>query len=351
MKKMLLTLTSFAAMISSFAQDCSQLFISEYVEGFGNNKAIEIYNPTASAINLSEYFLIRFNNGTATMKPYGQYQSNVIQLPNTMLQPYTTYVVVLNRTEANETSSDPAVWQELRALADVLLCESYDESNAMNFNGNDAVCLAKGSAANANSPSTVLIDLIGKLGEDPGGNGTGGWSTVYPYNFSSGDPNDVPVTLNHSLIRKSSIKKPYADLDAEVFNPLLEWDSIPASLPKRDENGDIIYKPDGVTPQWVGNWSSLRWHACECDPNAHVNGMNLDNVKLFPNPTTGVFSLTGLENVETIEIFNTVGQLIDSISNNTKSTVSFDLSGHSGAVMIKITDLAGRSATQKLIIK
>ena len=28
------------------AQDCSELFISEYIEGPGNNNAIEIYNPT-----------------------------------------------------------------------------------------------------------------------------------------------------------------------------------------------------------------------------------------------------------------------------------------------------------------
>jgi len=37
------------------ATPCSDLFFSEYIEGGSNNKAIEIYNPTGSSINLSGY--------------------------------------------------------------------------------------------------------------------------------------------------------------------------------------------------------------------------------------------------------------------------------------------------------
>ena len=35
------------------AQNCTDLFISEYIEGSYNNKAIELYNPTNEAIDLS----------------------------------------------------------------------------------------------------------------------------------------------------------------------------------------------------------------------------------------------------------------------------------------------------------
>ena len=41
----------------SMAQDCSELFISEYAEGWSNNKAIEIYNPTGADIDLSRTLL------------------------------------------------------------------------------------------------------------------------------------------------------------------------------------------------------------------------------------------------------------------------------------------------------
>ena len=64
----------------SFSQDCSQLFFSEYVEGWSNNKALEIYNPTGEQIDLSSYSISRYANGgttpsttqlTGIISPYG----------------------------------------------------------------------------------------------------------------------------------------------------------------------------------------------------------------------------------------------------------------------------------------
>ena len=37
------------------AVDSENLFFSEYVEGSGNNKVLEIYNPTDSEVDLTEY--------------------------------------------------------------------------------------------------------------------------------------------------------------------------------------------------------------------------------------------------------------------------------------------------------
>ena len=63
-------LPAFALLLStfSFAQltDCNDLFISEYVEGWSNNKALEIYNPTDEAIDLSAYMVIRYSNGSTS---------------------------------------------------------------------------------------------------------------------------------------------------------------------------------------------------------------------------------------------------------------------------------------------
>ena len=48
------------------AQDCSDLFISEYVEGPANNNGIEIYNPTNNSIDLSSYTINRYSNGSSS---------------------------------------------------------------------------------------------------------------------------------------------------------------------------------------------------------------------------------------------------------------------------------------------
>ena len=66
MRKILLSISMLFAM-STNAQllDCSELFISEYVEGPGNNNAIEIYNPTNASIDLTGYSVNRYGNGAS----------------------------------------------------------------------------------------------------------------------------------------------------------------------------------------------------------------------------------------------------------------------------------------------
>ena len=52
--------------VTANSQDCSDLFISEYVEGPGNNNAIEIYNPTNGTIDLQGYIINRYSNGSSS---------------------------------------------------------------------------------------------------------------------------------------------------------------------------------------------------------------------------------------------------------------------------------------------
>ena len=49
--------------VQSAQAQCDELFMSEYIEGWSNNKAIEIYNPTDAAVDLSDYRLERYSNG------------------------------------------------------------------------------------------------------------------------------------------------------------------------------------------------------------------------------------------------------------------------------------------------
>ncbi len=125
----------------------SDLFISEYLEGTGNNKAIEIYNPGSSPINLSAYELVLYGNGSATA-------SNSLSLTGS-INPGDVYVI-----------ANPSAGSSILAQADVT-------STVCTFNGDDAVALLKNG-----SP----VDVVGVIGVDPGTNwsvSTGGATSEY----------------------------------------------------------------------------------------------------------------------------------------------------------------------------
>jgi plastocyanin/DNA/RNA endonuclease YhcR with UshA esterase domain len=124
---------------------CADLFFSEYLEGSSNNKALEIYNPTNAPINLSTYSVKAYNNGGTTV-------SNSLTLPNKTLAAHDVYVIANSQAVA------------------AILGVSDTTSTVTFFNGDDAVVLFKG---------TDTLDIIGKVGNDPGTNwvvGTGATS-------------------------------------------------------------------------------------------------------------------------------------------------------------------------------
>ena len=61
--------------------NCSELFFSEYIEGSSLNKGLEIYNPSMNTIDLSNYSVKIFANGssnaTITILPTNIVQGNV----------------------------------------------------------------------------------------------------------------------------------------------------------------------------------------------------------------------------------------------------------------------------------
>lgn len=138
-----------------FAQNCSQPYFSEYVEGSSSNKALEIYNPTSTAINLNGYKVKLFANGNTA--------ASVTFNLNAVLAAGDVYVIVNN--QANDS---------LKAKADTV-------SGVTAFNGNDAVALLNG---------TDTIDVIGIVGNDPGATG---WVV------------DTGTTNNHTLIRRDTV--------------------------------------------------------------------------------------------------------------------------------------------------
>ena len=157
--------------------DCAVL-ISEYVEGSSNNKALEIYNPHATAIDLAagQYVVQGYQNGGTN----------------------ATYAISLTGTVASE---EAYVLVYTQAVAGLLALADQPVGN-LTFNGNDAVVLRSGGT---NGP---VVDCIGQVGFDPG---AAGWGS------------GLTTTTDHTLRRKATIKS--GDLViGDAFDPATEWD-------------------------------------------------------------------------------------------------------------------------------
>jgi len=112
---------------SAGTETTTDLFISEYVEGLNNNKAIEIFNGTGISVNLADYSLKKQLNAA------GNYTTETV-FSGTLAN---NDVYVLANTAANAT---------ILAVADV------KNSTTASFNGNDAIALFKNG---------VKIDEVG----------------------------------------------------------------------------------------------------------------------------------------------------------------------------------------------
>jgi predicted extracellular nuclease len=155
--------------------DGLDLFFSEYIEGSSNNKAVEIYNPSANDINLSAYSVVIYANGSNS-------PGNIIRLVGILK---SKEVYVLGHSSANQSG--------IKDKADQI-------SSSLGFNGNDAVVLKRGD---------VIIDCIGQIGYDPG--------TQWKSNNVS--------TLDMTLLRKPSVT--HGRTDTGTFDPSEEWIGLP----------------------------------------------------------------------------------------------------------------------------
>ncbi|HEX7171376.1 MAG TPA: ExeM/NucH family extracellular endonuclease [Candidatus Limnocylindria bacterium] len=154
----------------------TELFFSEYIEGSSNNKALEIFNGTGGAIDLTAggYSVQMFFNGSAT-------PGLTINLAGSV------------------ADGDVFVLAHSSATAPILA--QADQTNGSGwFNGDDAVALRMG---------TTVIDVIGQVGFDPGSE------------WGSG----LTSTADNTLRRKAGIEAGDA-AGADAFDPGVEWDGF-----------------------------------------------------------------------------------------------------------------------------
>jgi predicted extracellular nuclease len=156
------------------AAEGDELFISEYIEGSSNNKAIEIYNPTDAPVDLTAYTVRFFFNGSLT-------SGLSIPLTGTVA---AGDVHVLAQASANAT----------------ILAQADQTNGAGWFNGDDAITLTKGDA---------VVDSFGQIGSDPGTE----WGTA------------LTSSADNTLRRLPSVCAGDTD-PSNAFDPSLEWEGL-----------------------------------------------------------------------------------------------------------------------------
>jgi Lamin Tail Domain/Secretion system C-terminal sorting domain len=156
---------------------CTDLFISEYIEGSSSNKAFEIYNPTDNAIDLNDYVVYRNNNGSST----------------------TTDSLFLQGSLPSK-----GVYTVVNFSANAAMLAVKDTLHTMTFyNGDDALWLKKISTSDT-------LDIIGEIGVDPGS----GWTV------------GTGATNNFTLVRQLGIQNGQKNWAIGAT----EWDVFPINM-------------------------------------------------------------------------------------------------------------------------
>ncbi len=270
--------------------DCSDIFISEYVEGWYNNKALELYNPSNAPITLDNFYrLVRYDNGNSTSHENPLY---VLPLTGT-IDPYKVMVIIQDTTKPGQ---DTMVWPALRKKGTFLAPYDYGGTtpggNCVFWNGDDAVSLQK-----LVSGTWKDIDIFGEIGVRPLDwqlGTTGAWTDTPPYWRGEG----VYLTKDQTLIRKKKIKfgidriamSHYGDTITGIypnsFNAFMQYDSMPANF-----------------------FDSLGHHVCDCQSLGMADPKGLYTFAVTPNPVTnGQFTVSSGHSITAVEVLSIVGQ-------------------------------------------
>ena len=301
MKKNLLLLLSLIT-INLFTQDCDDLFISEYVEGPGNNNAIEIYNPTNDEINLDGYTIKRYGNGAVTPSETWPLSGSIssgdaISIGNGQLD--SVYV--------NNTYWSLPVDPVFYSACDYHCSGVYP--TPFYFNGDDAITLEKGGN---------IIDIFGKVGEDPGS----AWTNDATAGYTDANGGSW-ITRYNTLIRKSFVRQGVV-MNPIQFNPTSEYDTI-----------------------GYANYTNLGFHNCDCISTNIENKSS--SYLIYPNPTSEgkIIHINTKNPIKTVELYNLSGKkILEEKTNNFNSSKL-----NSGTYIVKIKLMNGNILENKIVIK
>ncbi|MGC5019796.1 lamin tail domain-containing protein [Micromonospora sp. DT47] len=273
----------------------TDLFISEYVEGSSNNKAIELFNGTGAPVDLAAggyQLLLSFNGGSST---------NTVALTGTVAAGDTFVLAAASAASA-------------------ILAQADQTTGVSLFNGDDAIVLRKG---------TTVLDSIGQVGVDPGTE----WGV------------GVTSTADNTLRRLPSVTSGDTD-PSDAFDPAAQWAGFPTDTfdglgaHAVDDGGpvDLPATVDCGTPLTTAAGTPASREVTATDADDTV--VELAVTAVTPAPTAGSISRTAFTPA-------------DAAGGTARATVtaSADLAAGAYTVKLTATDAEGGTATCTLAVQ
>ncbi|MEU7927077.1 lamin tail domain-containing protein [Micromonospora sp. NPDC049107] len=273
----------------------TDLFISEYVEGSSNNKAIELFNGTGAPVDLTAggYQLQLYFNGSTT--------ATTIALTGTV------------------AAGDAFVFASASAGA-AILAQADQSTGASLFNGDDAIVLRRG---------TTVLDSIGQVGVDPGtewGSGT-------------------TSTADNTLRRLPSVTAGDTD-PSDAFDPAAQWAGFPVDTfdglgSHSVDGGGPVDVPATVTcggPLVTASGTAASREVTATDPDDEI--VDLAVTAVSPTPASGSITRTAFTPA-------------DAVGGTARATVgaSADLTAGAYTVTVTATDAGGGTASCALAVQ
>lgn len=289
------TITALGVAPTAASAAPTDLFISEYVEGSSNNKAIELFNGTGAAVDLTAggYQLqLHFNGAT------------------------TATTIALTGTVA---AGDAFVFASASAGA-AILAQADQTTGASLFNGDDAIVLRRG---------TTVLDSIGQVGVDPGTEwGAGATSTA-----------------DNTLRRLPTVTAGDTD-PSDVFDPAAQWAGFPVDTfdglgSHTVDGGGPVDVPATLTcggPLVTAAGTAATREVTATDPDDTVVDLAVSAVS--PTPTSGSITRTAFTPAE-------------GLGGTARATVgtSADLTAGAYTVTLTATDADGGTASCALVVQ
>ncbi|RQX13904.1 lamin tail domain-containing protein [Micromonospora arida] len=273
----------------------TDLFISEYVEGSSNNKAIELFNGTGAAVDLTAggYQLQLYFNGSTT--------ATTIALTGSV------------------AAGDAFVFASASAGA-AILAQADQTSGASLFNGDDAIVLRRG---------TTVLDSIGQVGVDPGTEWGAG----------------VTSTADNTLRRLPNVAAGDTD-PSDAFDPATQWAGFPVDTfdglgAHTVDGGGPVDVPATLTcggPLVTAAGTAASREVSAADPDDTI--VDLAVTAISPSPTSGSITRTAFTPA-------------DGVGGTARATVgvSADLAAGAYTVTLTATDAGGGTASCALAVQ